>query len=103
MGLLTPKMVAAASAEAEKKRRRPDVARATTLEDFQKIAQERGYSPAWANIQLRIRKGKEEKKALELEQRALVQPDLLQAPDFELEADLLSSHPKFNFDKDWEF
>lgn len=40
---------------AEKRERRQQVGKAKTLEDFQRIAAERGYAPGWAHQMMRVR------------------------------------------------
>lgn len=86
LGLLTPDMISE-----KKKARRIEVARAETREDFEKIANDRGYSPAWVNIQMRIREGRIDKLSKEAADFSGRQPDMWMQ-----EEDIFLSHPRFN-------
>jgi superfamily II DNA or RNA helicase len=98
LGKITPEMLGAV-----KRNKQHEVRKAETREDFERIAKERNYSPAWVTIQLRIKRAKDARKA-EAEKKAVVaaaadpaQTDLW----LEQEVQTLRTHPKYNLDKDW--
>jgi len=86
LGKLTPDMLV----KQQKKERREEVGMAKTREELQRIAQERNYSPAWVNIQWRI---KEARKRQEDERQKSLW--------LETESQLIRSNPKFNLDKEF--
>jgi DNA repair protein RadD len=96
LGIVTPEMVRAAQRQ-EKRQRQAENHAAETLEDFQKIAQERGYSPYWANIQFRMKSAKKEREAREKGAQGQLWSSQLESLDKEARA--LATHPKF--DKEW--
>lgn len=97
LGRLTPEMLAAAQRD-QKRRRKAEEKQAETLEDFERIAQERGYSPYWAKLQMRMKKARDARKEAEKKnQGQLWSLDQLQSLD--REAQSLASHPQFG--KDW--
>jgi superfamily II DNA or RNA helicase len=81
---LTPEMLAGV-----KNKKRIDVGRAETREELEAIATARNYSPAWVNVQLRIKAG--QKKAADIKATQKQQW-------FEEQAKAARSNPKFNFD-----
>lgn len=97
LGELTPEMLARNRRE-EKRQRRAEEHQAKTLEDFQRIATERGYSPFWARIQMRMKSARDARKAQEKEnQGQLWSLDQLQSLDKEAQA--MATHPVYS--KDW--
>lgn len=98
LGELTPEMLSAKNRRDEKRQRKAEEHQAQTLEDFQKIASERGYSPYWARIQMRMKSARDARAAKEKEnQGQLWSLDQLQALD--REAQTMATHPHFG--KDW--
>jgi len=97
LGELTPEMMAAAG-RATKGQRKAEERKAQTLEDFQKIAQERGYSPYWARLQMRMKAAREAREAKEKENQGQLW-SLDQLKSLDREAQSLATHPHFG--KDW--
>lgn len=85
LGQLTPEMVAQ-----QNKSRRQQVGMAETREELEAIAQQRGYSRAWVDIQLRIKAARKREE-----------DDTQKKLWLEQENQLLSSNPRFKFDADW--
>lgn len=82
---LTPEMLAGIAAK-----KRIDVGRADTREELEAIAKARNYSPAWVNVQLRIKAGKKAAAEVKASQKQLW---------LEEQAKVAArTNPKFKFD-----
>ena len=86
LGELTPEMLGVSRRD-----KRSEVKNAKTLDDFKRIANERNYSPGWANIQFRIKEARDKREAEESGQKQLW---------LEQEAQSARSNPKFKHN-DW--
>lgn len=93
LGELTPEMLTGELSPSQIKRQRQiEVAVADTREALERIARERDYSPAWVNMQLRIKAAKKREKENAGGQRQLWQ---------QKEEELMRSNPKYKLDADW--